>query len=102
MNLPCLQPLEGLAGNLLVVLALGLLDEAEHVAHPEDPAREAVRVEDLEVGDTLACGQEGDRPPTTCLTERAAPPRASPSTLVKMMPSSCRAWWNASAVWTAS
>ncbi len=40
--------------------------------------------------------------PTTCLTERAAPPLASPSTLVKMMPSSCSVLWKASAVWTAS
>ena len=40
--------------------------------------------------------------PTTSLTDRAAPPRASPSSLVRMTPSRVRASWKASAVATAS
>ena len=40
--------------------------------------------------------------PTTSLTDRAAPPRASPSSLVRMTPSSSRVAWNASATLTAS
>ena len=35
--------------------------------------------------------------PTTSLTDSAAPPRASPSSLVRMTPSSASVWWNDSA-----
>ena len=72
VNRPALEPFHGLAGDILVVFALGLLDEAEHVAHPEDPAGEPVRMEDLEIGDALSGGQEGDRSADHLLTERAA------------------------------
>ena len=40
--------------------------------------------------------------PTTPLTDSAAPPRASPSSLVRMTPLSSRVSWNALAVATAS
>ena len=40
--------------------------------------------------------------PTTSLTDSAAPPRASPSSLVRITPSSSRVWWKAVAVATAS
>src|SRR4051812_11187129 len=46
---------------VLVDRALGLFDEAEHVAHAEDPLRHAVRVEALEIGQLLARGGEHDR-----------------------------------------
>jgi hypothetical protein len=59
-------------------------------------------VELLEVGDLLAGGGEGDRPADDLLDERAAPPRASPSSLVRITPSMARAAWKASATVTAS
>ena len=40
---------------------LGLLDERQDVAHPEDPLRHPVRVEALEVAQLLARGGEHDR-----------------------------------------
>ena len=40
--------------------------------------------------------------PVTCRTERAAPPRASPSSLVMITPSSSSAWLKAPAQATAS
>ena len=40
--------------------------------------------------------------PTTSFTDRAAPPRASPSSLVRITPSRDTAWSNATAVDTAS
>src|SRR4051795_11105845 len=48
-------------GVLLVDLLLGLLDEGEDVAHPEDPLGHAVGVEALEVLELLARGGEEDR-----------------------------------------
>ncbi len=48
-------------GLLLLVDLLGLLDEAEDVAHAEDAARHAIGMELLEVGDLLARGGERDR-----------------------------------------
>ena len=41
---------------------LGLLDQAEHVAHAEDAVGHAVGVEEVEVGEPLAGGGEDDRP----------------------------------------
>ena len=46
---------------VLVELALGLLDQAHHVAHAEDPLRHAVGVEALELVELLAGGGEQDR-----------------------------------------
>ena len=40
--------------------------------------------------------------PVTSLIDRAAPPRASPSSLVSTKPDSARRWWNDLAVRTAS
>ena len=40
--------------------------------------------------------------PMTSFTDSAAPPRASPSSLDMITPSSSRVWWKASAVVTAS
>ena len=48
-------------GLVLLVDLLGLLDEGEDVAHAEDAAGEAVGVEQVEVGELLAGGREGDR-----------------------------------------
>ena len=45
---------------LLVERLLGLLDEAQHVAHAEDAARHAVGVEDVEVVELLAGAGELD------------------------------------------
>ena len=56
-------PLEHLCGRRLglvfLVDLLGLLDEGEHVAHTENAVREAVRVEQLEIGELLA--RRGER-----------------------------------------
>ncbi len=46
---------------VLVELALGLLDQAQHVAHAEDPLGHAVGVEALELLEVLAGGGEQDR-----------------------------------------
>ena len=46
---------------VLVELLLGLLDEAQHVAHAEDPLGHAVGVEALELVELLARGGEEDR-----------------------------------------
>ena len=50
--------LGGLAGLLLVELLLSLLDERHDVAHVEDARCHTIRVEDLEVLQTLASGSE--------------------------------------------
>jgi hypothetical protein len=54
-----------LAGELLglvaVDVALGLLDQAQHVAHAEDAGRDAVGVEHLERVGLLADAEELDR-----------------------------------------
>src|SRR5215203_45950 len=50
-------------GRGLVHLLLGLLDEREHVAHPQDAPRHPVRVEVVELAHLLALGGELDRPP---------------------------------------
>ena len=50
-----------LRGLLLVDVLLGALDEREHVAHAEDPAGEAIGVEDLEGVGLLAGAHELDR-----------------------------------------
>ena len=51
----------GLGRLLGVEGLLGLLDQGEQVAHPEDAAGHPVRVEDVEVGELLAVGREQDR-----------------------------------------
>ena len=51
----------GLLGLVLLERLLGLLDQGEHVAHAEDPARHAVGVELLEGVELLAGGRERDR-----------------------------------------
>ena len=51
----------GVLGLLGVEDLLGLLDEAEHVAHAEDAAGHPVGVEDVEVLELLAGGREQDR-----------------------------------------
>ena len=53
----------GLLGLLLVEGVLGALDEGQDVAHAEDPAREAVRVEGLQGVGLLAGPEELDREP---------------------------------------
>ena len=53
--------LGGLAGLLLVELLLSLLDERHDVAHVEDARCHTIRVEDLEVLQTLASGSEQNR-----------------------------------------
>ncbi len=52
---------------------LGLLDQAEHVAHAEDAPGHAVGVELLELVELLTGGGEGDRPADDLLdAERGA------------------------------
>ena len=51
----------GLFGLLGLEDLLGLLDQGEHVAHAQDPAGQAVGVEEVEVLDLLPGGGEGDR-----------------------------------------
>jgi hypothetical protein len=50
-----------LLGLLLVELGLGLLDERQDVAHPEDPLGHPVGMEALELVELLARGGEDDR-----------------------------------------
>ena len=58
---PCMRRAAPLATVVVVHGALGLLDEAEHVAHAEDAVGHAVGVEEVEVGQPLARAGEGDR-----------------------------------------
>ena len=51
----------GVFGLLGIEDLLGLLDEAQHIAHAEDPAGHPVGVEDVEVVQLLAGGREQDR-----------------------------------------
>ena len=55
------QLLRSARGLVGVERLLGLLDEAEHVAHAEDPARHAVGIEGLEVLELLTDTDEEDR-----------------------------------------
>ena len=48
----------GLAGLFLVELLLRLLDQGENIAHVEDAGRHTIRVEDLEILQSLAGGGE--------------------------------------------
>ncbi len=50
-------------GLLGVEVLLGLLDQAQHVAHAQNPAGHPVGVEDVEVLELLAAGGEQDRHP---------------------------------------
>ena len=50
-----------LLGLVVLELPLGLLDERQDVAHPEDPLRHAVGVEALELVELLARRREQDR-----------------------------------------
>ena len=52
-----------LVGDVLIERLLRLLDEREDVAHVEDAARHAIRVEDLELLELLTGGGEQDGPP---------------------------------------
>src|SRR5665213_2796917 len=56
-----LELLLELLGVVGVELALGLLDQRQHVAHAEDPLGHAVGVEALEGVESLPCGGEQDR-----------------------------------------
>ena len=96
-----------LVGELLrflrVDLGVRLLDEREDVAHAEDARGHAVGVERLR-------GRPASREtptnliglPVTWRTESAAPPRESPSSLVRMTPVSGSASLKARATFTAS
>ena len=62
-----------LGGDVLVHGALGLLDEAEHVAHPEDAVGHPVRMELVEVVELLAGRGEGDGPAHHLLDREGRP-----------------------------
>ena len=61
VNWPSSSSVGGFLGLLLVEGLLGLVDEGEDVAHAEDAPGQAVGVEQVEVGQLLAGGREGDR-----------------------------------------
>ena len=90
-------------GLLLVDGRLRRLDQADDVAHAEHLADEPLGVERLELVELLALADELDRHARSpCRTESAAPPRASPSSLVRITPSSSSALLKAPAEATAS
>ena len=66
--------------------------------------REAIRsgIEGLEVLHALAGAREVDRPPGLDVIDSAAPPRASPSSFVRMKPVVSTSVMNARACTTAS
>ena len=90
--------------RLLVLLDRGLrlLDQREDVAHAENPRRDTVGVEVLELVELLADQTSFTGRPVTARTDRAAPPRASPSSFVRITPSKATRSWKASATSTAS
>ena len=87
---------------VLVELLLRLLDQREHVAHAEDAAGHPLGMELLQGIEVLAGADELDRHAGDGLDRSAAPPRASPSSLVMITPSSSSASLNAFALRTAS
>ena len=102
-ELPLAQLLLRLHRLIGVERGLGLLDEREHVAHAEDAAREPVGVERLErrrAFSPMPAYRIGR--PVTSFTDSAAPPRASPSSFVRMTPVSATRSANVSATFTAS
>ena len=76
-----------LGGWLGVELLFRLLDQRHHVAHTEDALGHAIRVELLEASSFSPVDENMIGLPVTALTDRAAPPRASPSSLVITTPS---------------
>ena len=87
---------------VLVELLLRLFDQREHVALAEDAAGHAVGMEFLERVEMLADADELDRHAGHLLDREAAPPRASPSSLVMITPSSSSASLKTFALLTAS
>ena len=74
-----------------------------HVAHAEDAVGHPIGVERLELVELLAGAAKRIGLPTTSFTDSAAPPRASPSILVRITPSRPTGSSNArSATFTAS
>jgi hypothetical protein len=74
-------------GLLLIDDLLEVLHEADDVAHAQDAARHALGAELLElVESSRPCRQNFTGAPVTSLTLMAAPPRASPSSLVSTTP----------------
>jgi len=81
-------------GGVLVHLGLGALDQGEDVAHAEDARGHPLRLEGLQLGDLLPTPVKRMGLPIDSFMERAAPPRASPSSLVRMTPSTPTCWSN--------
>ena len=80
--------LDQLSGLVAVKGLLRLFDERQHVAHAQNAAGHAVGVEGLDIGELLArCRMNLMGLPVTARTDRAAPPRVSPSSLVRITPS---------------
>ena len=73
-------------GLLRVEDLFGLLDQGQHIPHPEDAAGHPVGVEDVEVLQLFPGGGERMGTPVISRTDNAAPPRASPSSLVSTTP----------------
>ena len=89
----CLVGIEG---------TFGLLDEREDITHIEDARRHPVGMEDLEISTFSPTEANMIGAPVASRTDRAAPPRASPSSLVRITRRPRPPSWNAAAVATAS
>ena len=75
-----------LLGLLFIEGFLGLFDEGQDIAHAQNARAHPIRVEDLQGVQLFADTDEFDGARVTARMERAAPPRASPSSLVRMTP----------------
>ena len=102
VNWPAQHALGVLLGLLLVDDLLEVLDQADDVAHAEDARREALGPERSRRSTDSPVPRNLIGTPVAAFTASAAPPRASPSSLVRIRPSSGRRSAKARATWTAS
>jgi len=91
------RTLEQLVCLLLVDLRLGLFDERENVAHAQNARDDAVGWKGSSASYFSPMPMNLMGCPVTWRMESAAPPRASPSILVRTTPVSVSFLWNSSA-----
>jgi hypothetical protein len=89
------HPHRVLLGLLGIDDLLEVLHQAHDVAHTEDAARQSLGTELLDLVEALTDAEEADRLPRHFAIVSAAPPRASPSSLVRIKPVVLTRSWNA-------
>ena len=89
-------------GGILIDRLLHLVDQGQDIAHAQNARGNAVGMERLERIGFLAHADKFQRLPGDAANRSAAPPRASPSILVRITPVMPSRLWNSSADLTAS